>query len=361
MQISKYVKSQSGAALILVLFAVLFLSITGAVLLNTTTYSLESIEKNKEIQKEFYLAEGALEIEINSLIDEMNKYKNSDGEEGPYFFLLREFTQTPEYIEENYIEKQYKIAETSVLIKETINGKLYDPLELEFNPEKVVPISLTLEASYLDTKASNIKRIAEIKVNAISQITTVPITTTPPSTAGKALNFNIKSNKMKEETIIKIPDEKRNQISASDFFAVVEEIQQKPSSIVTLNVENLKVNGNRSLHVPKGQIYYIKNLTFNGTPNLLVEGVLVVENFSFNGNSNMEIDTGIIVKNLDGNASAAITIKGEANGIPCSLISTICNESEINNPSDPDDSITIERVEILSNVDRNLNLSTKRQ
>ena len=36
MKYSKYVKSQSGAALILVLFAVLFLSITGAVLLNAT-------------------------------------------------------------------------------------------------------------------------------------------------------------------------------------------------------------------------------------------------------------------------------------------------------------------------------------
>ena len=47
MKFSKYVKSQSGAALILVLFAVLLLSIAGAVLLNTTTYSLQSNEKNE--------------------------------------------------------------------------------------------------------------------------------------------------------------------------------------------------------------------------------------------------------------------------------------------------------------------------
>ena len=38
--------SQSGAALILVLFVVLFLSVTGALLLNVTTYSQKSIVNN---------------------------------------------------------------------------------------------------------------------------------------------------------------------------------------------------------------------------------------------------------------------------------------------------------------------------
>ena len=134
MKYSKYVKSQSGAALILVLFAVLFLSITGAVLLNATTYSLQSNEKNEEIQEEFYLSEGALEIEINKLVNEMSNYKNSDGEEGPYFYLLREFTQYPEYKEKKYVEKQYKIAEIPILIRESITGELHDPMDLGFKP-----------------------------------------------------------------------------------------------------------------------------------------------------------------------------------------------------------------------------------
>ena len=41
----KQLQSQSGAALLLVLFVVFFLSITGTVLLNATTYSTKSIVK----------------------------------------------------------------------------------------------------------------------------------------------------------------------------------------------------------------------------------------------------------------------------------------------------------------------------
>ena len=53
MIMKKYLESQSGAALILVLFVVLFLSITGALLLNATTYSQKSIINNADIEKEF--------------------------------------------------------------------------------------------------------------------------------------------------------------------------------------------------------------------------------------------------------------------------------------------------------------------
>jgi Putative transposase DNA-binding domain len=67
----KYVNSQSGAALLLVLFVVLFLSITGSVLLNATTYSLKSNEKNERLQEEFYSAEGAVDL----VLDDMESYE----------------------------------------------------------------------------------------------------------------------------------------------------------------------------------------------------------------------------------------------------------------------------------------------
>ena len=51
--IKKYINSQSGAALILVLFVVLFLSITGTVLLNATTYSMKSIDRNEKRKLNF--------------------------------------------------------------------------------------------------------------------------------------------------------------------------------------------------------------------------------------------------------------------------------------------------------------------
>ena len=60
MKMRKYINShsQSGAALIVSIICSAILSITGTVLLNSTTYSLKSNEKNEDVQAEFYLAEG---------------------------------------------------------------------------------------------------------------------------------------------------------------------------------------------------------------------------------------------------------------------------------------------------------------
>ena len=61
----------------------LFLSITGSVLLNTTTYSLKSNEKNERIQDEFYSAEGAIDL----VLDDMESY------EGKYVQIKLEYDQ----------------------------------------------------------------------------------------------------------------------------------------------------------------------------------------------------------------------------------------------------------------------------
>ena len=53
--------------LILILFVVVFLSIVGTTLLNTTTYNLKTVVKNKSEQEEFYRAEGALEVVLTEM------------------------------------------------------------------------------------------------------------------------------------------------------------------------------------------------------------------------------------------------------------------------------------------------------
>ena len=65
--INHYIKSQSGAALILVLFVVLFLSIVGTAILNATTYSMKSVVKNESEEAEFYRLEGALDLVLYNL------------------------------------------------------------------------------------------------------------------------------------------------------------------------------------------------------------------------------------------------------------------------------------------------------
>ena len=70
-----YFSNQRGAALILILFVVVFLSIVGTTLLNTTTYNLKTVVKNKSEQEEFYRAEGALEV----VLTEMAHYVDTKG------------------------------------------------------------------------------------------------------------------------------------------------------------------------------------------------------------------------------------------------------------------------------------------
>ena len=62
--------------LLLVLFVVLFLSITGTVLLTSTTYSLKSNEKNTAVQAEFYAAEGALDLVLDDITHTPSLYNN---------------------------------------------------------------------------------------------------------------------------------------------------------------------------------------------------------------------------------------------------------------------------------------------
>ena len=61
------IRNQDGAALLYILFTVVFIGIVGTGILMNTTYGMKSVEKNEQEQKEFYLAEGALEVFLNEL------------------------------------------------------------------------------------------------------------------------------------------------------------------------------------------------------------------------------------------------------------------------------------------------------
>ena len=74
----RYLISQTGAALLLVLFVVVFLSIVGAGMLASTTYSLKSIKNNEEVQKEFYAAEGTLDLVLEDISRTPSLYNDLD-------------------------------------------------------------------------------------------------------------------------------------------------------------------------------------------------------------------------------------------------------------------------------------------
>ena len=142
----RYLKSQSGAALILILFVVLFLSITGALILNVTTYSQKSIVKNVAEEKEFYLAEGALDLALY-------KIKEYDG--GPFLYLASPSTNKDLFFSINDTN------DTKVRIKNIVN--------------KDSEISATLSASYTDSSKSNLTRELNILVESGAKLLRNPI------------------------------------------------------------------------------------------------------------------------------------------------------------------------------------------
>ena len=112
MELSRYFKSQCGAALLLVFFSVLFLSIRCSFLLNTTTYSFKTNVKNEIIQGAFYPLEGVIYLVLGAMKSYDGNYveieliyasgefiKDSIGnaiirkvkEVGPYFYLKDKF------------------------------------------------------------------------------------------------------------------------------------------------------------------------------------------------------------------------------------------------------------------------------
>lgn len=70
MKLFKYVNNERGAALLLTLFLVMFISIVGAALLNTTFYGQKNNLVAVAEQQEFYRLEGAIDM----LLYEMNHY-----------------------------------------------------------------------------------------------------------------------------------------------------------------------------------------------------------------------------------------------------------------------------------------------
>ncbi|GLB58379.1 pilus assembly PilX N-terminal domain-containing protein [Cytobacillus sp. NCCP-133] len=341
-------KSQNGSALILVLFLIVFLTIAGTALLNTTTYSMKTIENNQIDQEEFYRSEGALEIVLN----EMSEYTDAKGNTGPYFYLLNgESTESP-----------YNIGSQNIDV-----GIQVDPMTPIIDPHSFKPgDAYNVNVELLAKKSSNSRIERKLKFTttlSIPAIGTVDI-------SDKAVNYV--TDAIKKQNNYKVPMDTRFQLSHNMYENILTYVNENWGAVPQINVDTkqyyqflkgfsrvnrIDLSGkNAQVYIPGDSIVLADSISITGNGNstysVKVDGVLIVQDFYINGNAKVVINSGIIADTIRGNSNAA-EITGEAKGIDCTLLPIVC--------SIPSDKGEGKDIPLNTNVNSNsVNLSTHR-
>ena len=316
-----YIRDQNGAALLLILFTVVFIGIVGTVMLQNTTYSLKTVSNNKQEQKEFYRAEGALEI----FLTEMNDFVNEDGNKGPYFYLLKgENPNNPYMIGSEEIK--VTVRHTSKL------NRILKPSELL--PGDSYTVNVELKAEKKDGSDSRVKRILkfdttlEIPAGGTENISNNAVNYITDSKKASTYEIPISKKKQLSNTVY-------NQILSSlgidwskfNSYPVINSSYTFPSGIS--KIKSISISGkNEQIYIPNNSIVIVDSFSVTGKGNseysAKVDGVLIARDLFINGNGKFVINSGIITNSISG-PSAASKIAGKANGIDCSLLPIACN------------------------------------
>lgn len=318
----RFIKNQSGAALMIVLFVVVLVSIVGTAMLSSTTYGLQNVVKTTKEQEEFYRAEGALEI----VLTEMANYENSStGNNGPYGYLK----------ELNSNTKSYKIGDKDLKVK--VSSK-------EINSSR---IEVTLESHYEETNRSNLSRIMkfqiDIKTEELAGTDKVYNYEVPQGNIEKRIPTNIGlpvSNKLKSTTYDTIIREIYNNTNQDNYtFKSVNNIdlqgngnnytfQVNPTNKEITKINLIKISGQGiTVKIPAGVIVHADLVDLNGMGNnsqLIIEGVLITNRIEHGGNSRIKILSGLIAKTAWANSNSFTVDTTGAKGIDCTLIPTAC-------------------------------------
>ncbi|MCT8137494.1 hypothetical protein H1D32_06905 [Anaerobacillus sp. CMMVII] len=321
--INKYIQSQTGGSLILVLFIMLFLSIIGTMLLNQTFYSQQTITKNAVVQAEFYKAEGAIDL----MIDEMNNFvenppvqflEYADGtpvldnnneripivRSGPFYYLyygeprVREFTIGGDTIEVAIVD----------IVSEGLSDerKKYDytlVASLKSSPEVNVTREVTM-TTVVEDKTGIIRIIKEGDEEFIYP--------TFPGNLGERINYlvsrNLANNTPNWEQNSKKPNDPT--VTLADFLtfyglkSIPNNLPNYPNNPLVYNPEGTirlyneltGSGGNLNLVIKPGNLTYANKVEFTGCGNSTVEisGVLIANEVIFQGSCNYKISGGII-------------------------------------------------------------------
>lgn len=302
--------NQSGAALMIVLFLVVLISIVGTAMLSTTTYGLKNVVKTTKEQEEFYRAEGALEI----VLSEMNNYKNTTtGNKGPLGYLL----EKPKTV-------IYPVGGENIIV--TINTV---PSVTSTNiPDNV---DITLMANYENYNKSELSRTMKFTVNVNPEEL--------PSYL-KAYNYQTPDNHFESRTGTPILNNYGSTATYLEIFNNLESVYEKGKNINSIETyqipldnqiilidDDIKLSGGETLTIPENCILFTKSLTIAGNGNnmtqLIINGALIAEKIYHKGNSIMTVNSGIIAQNVYGDSNR-FDIDGKGKGISCTLLPEAC-------------------------------------
>ncbi|WP_157800881.1 hypothetical protein [Bacillus solitudinis] len=343
----KHLQSQRGAALILVLFIVVFIAIAGTMMLNSTIYSQKTILANEEVQGEFYRAEGALDL----VLEEMNQYEGDFIEwrdaNGEVFYdskgepILIQQTGPFFYLEDNVTPSSIEIG--SEIIKVKMDAELV-------NPNQYIA---TITANYLN-KDSSINRVLELDVSKLETpkieysggngalegpIQYVSSFNHNGSTVHDELDVENTTVNMTNSTFQSIKNHLNTPVTHDKLFNITEshefpagrhypnsinysgnenQIDIKPGAVVFAKNVNLTGGGNSSYFKVDG-ILVVDDLNVSGNIPIIINGALIVMNHvNITGGADITINSGIIANNFA--TTGANRFGGMAKGINCSLL-----------------------------------------
>lgn len=317
--IQRYKSNESGAALMIVLFIVVLVSIVGTAMLSTTTYGLQNVVKTTKEQEEFYRAEGAIEI----VLSEMSNYKNaSTGSSGPFAYLKDMTNHT----------KSFQIGGRNVQVEVTTNPTNISSITPNSN---VQTVKVILEASYSNSNQSKIVRNMEFDVNVSADALAKTKTAYGYVSPGHFIDKD------------QFADGLRTYIESIDYNKVITELGINWSSYTdTIGSNDIKngdvytfpkgitkfseisINGGgETIIIPKGAIVYVEDISIGGSGNavtqLIIEGALIAKSITHSGNSVVTVNSGLIAENYNGTSHFEVNGKGE--GMECSDIKNVCS------------------------------------
>ena len=333
-------KSQTGAALLIVLFVVLFLSITGALLLNATTYSKKSIVQTKAGEGEFYLLEGALDLALHNL-DETKDYDGGkeqllDINKKPVSIPLEnKNTSINLYINKKgtyFFIKDYfgnKIPNDSIY-KNVFDNVKIDNKEIQFNigTENISETSYNVNISASLVNKPSMKRTIYLTVSTppkpVERYTGEIVTRndyiqSPTNLYDKKKIHQNQADILKNKYIGEINFEnKKNEYKLIIPLKVLADLTPDTNIQDPITYFN-KVIGSTSKPtiVPKNKVVYADSLAWTGkTGTLIVEGVLIINKVNLQSNNVIQINNvGTIIANefLVGSNSPKFIFSDESN------------------------------------------------
>jgi hypothetical protein len=310
MNLFKYVNNERGAALLLTLFLVMFISIIGVALLNTTFYGQKNNLVAVAEQQEFYRLEGAIDM----LLYEMNHYNKQST--NSFLMAQDEAGNTRRVLDENgqpipilnkgayfYLAdssssrlKTYRISGQTIQVKIENESKIGDNFQFTIKSSKLTDKRLSRSIDIVATRGS-----------------VPPLLEFDPENPDIA-PFPIGRGILGVD-LVKIHHHQANNVGKLNetFRNILRFYEVNPAEATETLTNNYSFAGKDkhyfnsiatdTITIPAGNLVFINDeLTLRGGSNIIVDGLLLVNGIDIGGNA--VVNGAVIANKLSVNSNA---------------------------------------------------------